>query len=564
LKRFLLLLLTVAFYCSLFGQNNTLDLQQMSSAQLFQNMVKNTRENPEFSIKYATALLERSLINKQKDTAALAYIYLGRAHRVNGDEKNAIKFINKGIAFVKNNNLNQSYLAQLYLTKGNNLSDLGASKDALAILFEGLEIANKNNDEKNGIIINNSISYIYYVSDELEKAKKIQLKIINQLNNIEFLDADLFSVSYKARIALSRIYLLQKKLDSALLVNNEGLQRVLTTNDIFTTAGFYDTKGIIELEKGAYNEALISFTKSLEFSEKIGNGNTIMPTKFNLATYFYKKGNFNETITLLEDVLKITKRDSLQYPEIPDVYKLLAKSYTKTNNLIKANENFEAHILSLKLSEKDKNSVTKAIYNKEIKNLNKQKTIQNNKLLIIIVFISLIVFGLLIIIFRSYKIKKKNEVKFQKLLQKVTSSQNKKEHVIDTKDVELEATNTSEISEEIKHQILQGLQLLETQEYFLRSSCNSYNVAKKIKTNTSYLSKVINSHYQKNFNTYINDLRINYAIIRLKNDSKFRSFSIQSIAEELGYKSADSFSKYFKLDTGLNPSFYIKQLNALD
>jgi AraC-like DNA-binding protein/Tfp pilus assembly protein PilF len=564
LKRFLLLLLTVAFYCSLFGQNNTLDLQQMSSAQLFQNMVKNTRENPEFSIKYATALLERSLINKQKDTAALAYIYLGRAHRVNGDEKNAIKFINKGIAFVKNNNLNQSYLAQLYLTKGNNLSDLGASKDALAILFEGLEIANKNNDEKNGILINNSISYIYYVSDELEKAKKIQLKIIKQLNKIEFLDVDLFSISYKARIALSRIYLLQKKLDSALLVNNEGLQRVLTTNDIFTTAGFYDTKGIIELEKGAYNEALISFTKSLEFSEKIGNGNTIMPTKFNLATYFYKKGNFNETITLLEDVLKITKRDSLQYPEIPDVYKLLAKSYTKTNNLIKANENFEAHILSLKLSEKDKNSVTKAIYNKEIKNLNKQKTIQNNKLLIIIVFISLIVFGLLIIIFRSYKIKKKNEVKFQKLLQKVTSSQNKKEHVIDTKDVELEATNTSEISEEIKHQILQGLQLLETQEYFLRSSCNSYNVAKKIKTNTSYLSKVINSHYQKNFNTYINDLRINYAIIRLKNDSKFRSFSIQSIAEELGYKSADSFSKYFKLDTGLNPSFYIKQLNALD
>lgn len=564
MKRFLLLLLTVAFYCSLFGQNNTLDLQQMSSAQLFQNMVKNTRENPEFSIKYATALLERSLINKQKDTAALAYIYLGRAHRVNGDEKNAIKFINKGIAFVKNNNLNQSYLAQLYLTKGNNLSDLGASKDALAILFEGLEIANKNNDEKNGILINNSISYIYYVSDELEKAKKIQLKIIKQLNKIEFLDVDLFSISYKARIALSRIYLLQKKLDSALLVNNEGLQRVLTTNDIFTTAGFYDTKGIIELEKGAYNEALISFTKSLEFSEKIGNGNTIMPTKFNLATYFYKKGNFNETITLLEDVLKITKRDSLQYPEIPDVYKLLAKSYTKTNNLIKANENFEAHILSLKLSEKDKNSVTKAIYNKEIKNLNKQKTIQNNKLLIIIVFISLIVFGLLIIIFRSYKIKKKNEVKFQKLLQKVTSSQNKKEHVIDTKDVELEATNTSEISEEIKHQILQGLQLLETQEYFLRSSCNSYNVAKKIKTNTSYLSKVINSHYQKNFNTYINDLRINYAIIRLKNDSKFRSFSIQSIAEELGYKSADSFSKYFKLDTGLNPSFYIKQLNALD
>lgn len=527
-------------------------------------MVENTRENPTLTIKYATVLLERSLKSKQKDTTALAYIYLGRANRVNGDEQKAITQIDKGIAFVKNNNLNRSFLAQLYLTKGNNLSDLGLSKDALSILFEGIDIATKNNDKKSSILLNNSISYIYFVSDELEKAKKIQLKIIKQLDELEFLDVDLFSVSYKTRIALSRIYLLQKKLDSALLINNEGLQRVLTTNDIFTTAGFYNSKGIIELEKGAYEKAYLSFTKSLELSEKIGNGNTIMPTKYYLANYYYKKENFIEAINLLEEIVTITKKQALQYAEIPDVYKLLAKCYTQTNNLKKANENFEAHILSLKSFEKNKSNVTKAIYNNEIINLNNQKSSQKNTLLIIIGFISIIVLGLSITLFKFYKIKKENEIKFQTLLQKVTSSQHKKEHIIDTKNVELAATNTSEISEEIKQQILEGLLNLEAQHYFLQTNCNSYNVAKKIKTNTSYLSKVINSHYQKNFNTYINDLRINYAIIRLKNDKKFRSFSIQSIAEELGYKSADSFSKYFKLDTGLNPSFYIKQLNALD
>ena len=101
---------------------------------------------------------------------------------------------------------------------------------------------------------------------------------------------------------------------------------------------------------------------------------------------------------------------------------------------------------------------------------------------------------------------------------------------------------------------------MEKQEYFLKQDCNSYNVAKKINTNTSYLSKVINSHFGKNFNTYINDLRINYTIVRLKDDVIFRSYSIQSIAEEVGYKSADSFTKYFKKDTGLNPSFYIKNI----
>ena len=133
----------------------------------------------------------------------------------------------------------------------------------------------------------------------------------------------------------------------------------------------------------------------------------------------------------------------------------------------------------------------------------------------------------------------------------------------DVKD-EAQEDNSSDINETTKHQILEGLNKLEKQEYFLRQDCNSYNVAKKIKTNTSYLSKVVNSHYQKNFNAYINDLRINYAVLKLKNDNRFRKFSIQSIAEEVGYKSADSFTKYFKKQTGLNPSFYIKKLNALD
>jgi AraC-like DNA-binding protein len=42
-----------------------------------------------------------------------------------------------------------------------------------------------------------------------------------------------------------------------------------------------------------------------------------------------------------------------------------------------------------------------------------------------------------------------------------------------------------------------------------------------------------------------------------------RAFSIQAIAEELDYKSANSFAQYFKIHPGLNPSFCIKKLNYL-
>ena len=85
-------------------------------------------------------------------------------------------------------------------------------------------------------------------------------------------------------------------------------------------------------------------------------------------------------------------------------------------------------------------------------------------------------------------------------------------------------------------------------------------MAKKVKTNTTYLSKIISTYKQKKFFEYINELRIEYVLKRLKEDSKFRNYSIKHIAEEIGYKSTNSFTKYFKAHTKLYPSYYIKNL----
>ncbi|RTZ50461.1 AraC family transcriptional regulator [Chryseobacterium arthrosphaerae] len=69
---------------------------------------------------------------------------------------------------------------------------------------------------------------------------------------------------------------------------------------------------------------------------------------------------------------------------------------------------------------------------------------------------------------------------------------------------------------------------------------------KKIKTNSRYLSEIINTYKGKNFATYLNDLRIDYAINRLVNDRKFRSYKLPFIAEELGYNNEQAFTLAFK------------------
>ncbi|WP_194532982.1 helix-turn-helix domain-containing protein [Zobellia nedashkovskayae] len=121
--------------------------------------------------------------------------------------------------------------------------------------------------------------------------------------------------------------------------------------------------------------------------------------------------------------------------------------------------------------------------------------------------------------------------------------------------------STSPIKDEKIQELLDKLDKLKDSGYFLRQDSSLYNTAKKLKTNTSYLSSVINNTMDTNFNRFVNDIRMDYIILELKNSKRMRSYSVKGIAEEIGYKSADSFSKYFKESTGLTPSAYVRNLN---
>ena len=85
-------------------------------------------------------------------------------------------------------------------------------------------------------------------------------------------------------------------------------------------------------------------------------------------------------------------------------------------------------------------------------------------------------------------------------------------------------------------------------------------LAKELNTNSTYLSKIINVYKEKNFSNYLHDLRIGYAIERLRDDEKFRLYSIKGISEEMGFKTSESFAKAFHKKTGIYPSAFIKTL----
>ena len=93
--------------------------------------------------------------------------------------------------------------------------------------------------------------------------------------------------------------------------------------------------------------------------------------------------------------------------------------------------------------------------------------------------------------------------------------------------------------------MVQKLTQFENSKHFTKQDMSLAMLASQFDTNTKYLSEVINTHKNKNFNSYINELRINYIIDKLKNNNKYSQYKISYLAEESGFSSHSSFATVF-------------------
>ena len=83
-------------------------------------------------------------------------------------------------------------------------------------------------------------------------------------------------------------------------------------------------------------------------------------------------------------------------------------------------------------------------------------------------------------------------------------------------------------------------------------------LAEMVESNTTYVSRIINTSYQKNFKTLLNERRIREACHKLATPEVYQNYTMQAIYEAVGYKNATSFIRAFKKVYGMTPSEYQK------
>ncbi len=513
------------------------------------------------------------LSEKQKDTARIiGFLHtIGRQSQFIQEHFTAIKSFQRELELYNKYNfsdkekdeLNSRKITQIEILVqlGNSYAAIGETKIGLDYFSKSEAIAKKENLQFYNAVIPVLIGGMYFNANEYKKALSEYKKGYKRLQEAK--DIDELNKRFNSSltlISISGTHLKLKRIDSAKIVLKQLKSIGLDTINDLIKLNYLTQKNRVLIAEKKYKEALseIKLLKKLSYEYDSNSG----------GYYYYKElaeayeglGKYDSAAVVMQKGIAIGLTKTKEFNLVED-YKTLAKIYKKAGNLEKSNEYFEKYVLNQTSLEKNRKKIIDTFHNKEVFSLEIEKQKQKRNISFIVIGGSILIALLLLYLFSLSKKRKDNAEKFDELLQKIESLE--QQQLIDTKDAILEEKSNSDINKDTFDEILAGLQKIEEQHYYLKQECNSYNVAKKIKTNTSYLSKVINAHYQKNFNTYINDLRINYVILKLKEDSRFRSYSIQSISEDIGYKSPDSFTKYFKRRTGLLPSVYIKKLNSI-
>jgi AraC-like DNA-binding protein len=593
-------------FCAIFLTLINAPVYSQKNDRINDSIKKYLYENPQKAKKYSHKLLTSLKNSGQTKEIVFAYCTLADLCGALSEKDSVFYYFDKAIQMSSND---KDFELVVKVNKGNYLFNQFDFEGALNIYDEVLAISQETNDDKTYNYILIKKASILFELEKYDEALDIYKKNLSDkdLNETRLLDV---------KLGLVKSYIKLKQPDSAYIYINKSLEECRKNNLKEHEIHFLKQLGLYYIDKGKLNEAEKAMQTAVKIALITKNINVIAPIQIDVSKIFTLKKDYNKAIATLLEMIDSKDIALMPIEYLSEIYYLTAENYKFLGNTDKSNYYFQLFIEKSKKIGQKKIDTIDHLHKIDISELqNREASLINQKWGLFLIV--LILFGVILMVYINKRgVEKQNQLKFDELLFKIKNYEEETKNVQSSvnnesiissleqvedafeettkEDVEIEEVSfenepvellndTESIDEEqynedlsvqnnnssfnIKDEtvaeILEKLIKLEEKRQFLRQDFTLHNVAKKLKTNTAYLSKIINSELGKSFSTYANELRINYIILELKNNAKLRSYSINAIAEEIGYKSPESFTKYFKAATGISPSVYIKKINEI-
>lgn len=528
------------------------------------------------STKAATiiAYIKRHFLNsKNENEVAESYLTIATWQEKNGNKELAMASYD--IAIAKATKIdNKDLLYQGYNKKAAYFFKTGDNENALDNFLIALELAKQANNLNRELSTSSNIILINIQANDNLGAIALGLEYLKKIENSNTKPKGLEITKLHIYYNLAKAYINLEKYEDANLYCNLGLEISKQIKNIGLQGYFNVFLGEIASNNGHYKDAHDLFNKAESFINEAG-GDKIMDIFLKLyvgKTYFFEK-RYEEAIDELLKGEALLKGNDVDFLSIQELYVYLAKSYLALENIQESTKYFEKASNIYAKNDKTRaiinSKITQVTYNKLKKEIDALQKKSEQTKYIYVIGIAFLFFVIIGLILYNKKQQRKNKKLFNNLmLQLKEKGQQEKLQEVKSLQKQEAVSNQKSIKKIIEKPkidakvaaILKKLEEFESKELFLSKESTLVEVAKKIQTNTTYLSKVINTHKEKSFTAYITDLRVDYAIERLSHDRKFRSFTIGAIAQEIGFKRSESFSKAFKVKTGLYPSYFIKEV----
>jgi YesN/AraC family two-component response regulator len=318
---------------------------------------------------------------------------------------------------------------------------------------------------------------------------------------------------------------------------------------------------ILYLRSEQTKQAEIFLNEALPLALKTNNTRQLTHIYFLLGDMFNAKDSIPQAITYYYKAITLAEKHRYKY-YLPFIYHNLFNIYFSNNQfdssykfqqkymeIFRKKHNREMNIQIARLSAKYQiEQKVEVIDDLTIINNQKKVIIANQRRFIILLAFAIIAISTLFafIYYQLRKIKKahwklsQNTIELNRKNKEIAELKKKRDHQLEI------------IHDDLKNKLEE---LFEKQEIYIKKDITLNSAALALKTNTSYLSGLINQDYKCNFNQFINKYRIE-KVCEYLSDGYKDIYTIESIGESVGFKSKSVFNQAFKEVTGITPSTF--------
>ncbi|MCL2168248.1 MAG: helix-turn-helix domain-containing protein [Lentimicrobiaceae bacterium] len=423
--------------------------------------------------------------------------------------------------------------------------------NAYKYLTDALILSEKFNIESELYKIYNNLGNIYFTFAEDDKGMKYLNKSLSHSND---------SAHYF--VVINNIAAIEREngnMDSALIYHEKTLKFGYQTNSKHLSMFLSNTASTYK-KMGEIDSAIYYLRSAINEAKKINEIQTLVESYSDLGITYYEMNQLDSALFFL-NLSNLTAITEKQYINVmTENYMIMSKieeakgnkgnaleylkKYFNLNDSI-YNNNILSDINQIERQyevSKTNKQIEELIFEQKIK----ERTIYYQKIIgmIAIGVLLLVIFVLFVIILQRKKLVKAYKILVDKNVEIIQFQQK----------VPISET----FQQELLHRIVT---LMESNPIIFNVNFTIDELSKLVQSNKYYVSQVINTHSNHNFRSFINHYRIRKAQ-QLFSEPDAVKYSIEYVANRVGFKSRNAFHDAFKEITGVSPSFYVKSIHA--